>query len=82
MTALENFGTTIYYFSSKNLFHSLYINNIIIFQVGNDCMVDESVSIGEKVSIKKSIIGKHTTIGEKVKISNSVIMDHVTIMEG
>lgn len=51
-------------------------------QVGNDCMVDESVSIGEKVSIKKSVIGKHTTIGEKVKISNSVIMDHVTITEG
>lgn len=54
----------------------------IVLQVGNDCMVDESVSIGEKVSIKKSVIGKHTTIGEKVKISNSVIMDHVTIMEG
>ncbi|XP_058959487.2 translation initiation factor eIF2B subunit gamma-like [Pocillopora verrucosa] len=51
-------------------------------QVGNDCMVDESVSIGEKVSIKKSVIGKHTVIGERVKISNSVIMDHVTIMEG
>ena len=45
-------------------------------------MVDESVSVGEKVSIKKSVIGKHTTIGEKVKISNSVIMDHVTIKEG
>jgi len=36
----------------------------------------------KKVSIKKSVIGKHTTIGEKVKISNSVIMDHVTIKEG
>ena len=55
---------------------------VIVFQVGNDCMVDESVSVGEKVSIKKSVIGKHTTIGEKVKISNSVIMDHVTITEG
>ena len=53
-----------------------------IFQVGNDCMLDESVSVGEKVSIKKSVIGKHTTIGEKVKISNSVIMDHVTIRDG
>lgn len=53
-----------------------------IFQVGNDCMLDDSVSVGEKVSIKKSVIGKHTTIGEKVKISNSVIMDHVTIRDG
>lgn len=50
-------------------------------QVGNDCMLDESVSVGEKVSIKRSVIGKHTTIGEKVKISNSVIMDHVTIKD-
>ena len=53
-----------------------------IFQVGNDCMLDDSISVGEKVSIKKSVIGKHTTIGEKVKISNSVIMDHVTIRDG
>ena len=49
-------------------------------------MIDESVvvggAVGEKVSVKKSIIGKHTTIGEKVKISNSVIMDHATIKEG
>lgn len=44
-------------------------------------MLDESVSVGEKVSIKRSVIGKHTTIGEKVKISNSVIMDHVTIKD-
>lgn len=51
-------------------------------QVGIDCMLDESVSVGEKSSIKKSVIGKHTTIGERVKISNSVIMDHVTIKDG
>lgn len=44
-------------------------------------MLDESVSVGEKVSIKRSVIGKHTTVGEKVKISNSVIMDHVTIKD-
>ncbi|XP_048579656.1 translation initiation factor eIF-2B subunit gamma isoform X2 [Nematostella vectensis] len=51
-------------------------------QVGNDSMVDASVSIGDKVSVKRSVIGKHTTIGDKVKISNSVIMDHVTIKDG
>ena len=45
-------------------------------------MVDEGSNISEKVSIKKSIIGKHVTIGEKVKITNSVIMDHVTVKEG
>ena len=60
-----------------------WYNFKMLYQVGKlDCMVDESVSIGEKVSVKKSVIGKHTTIGEKVKITNSVIMDHVTIKEG
>lgn len=50
-------------------------------QVGTDCMLGECVTIGEKVSIKKSVIGKHCKIGDKVKITNSVIMGHVNIQE-
>ncbi|XP_054764253.2 translation initiation factor eIF2B subunit gamma-like [Lytechinus pictus] len=50
--------------------------------IGKDCMVGERSSIGDQVSIKRSIIGRHCTIGDKVKINNSVIMDHVTIKEG
>ena len=45
-------------------------------------MVGEGSQICEKVSIKKSIIGKHVTIGDRVKIANSVIMDHVTVKDG
>ncbi|CAG5133501.1 unnamed protein product [Candidula unifasciata] len=50
-------------------------------QVGADCMLGESVTIGEKVSVKKSVIGKHCKIADKVRITNSVIMDHVTIQD-
>uniref|UniRef100_A0A2C9LX14 Translation initiation factor eIF2B subunit gamma n=1 Tax=Biomphalaria glabrata TaxID=6526 RepID=A0A2C9LX14_BIOGL len=50
-------------------------------QVGADCMLGECVTIGEKVSIKKSVIGKHCKIGDKVKITNSVILGHVNIQE-
>ncbi|KAJ3010133.1 hypothetical protein HKX48_007571 [Thoreauomyces humboldtii] len=47
-------------------------------QVGSDSII-ESESIGERCSIKKSVIGRHCTIGKNVKITNSVIMDHVVI---
>lgn len=51
-------------------------------QIGNDCLVGQGATIGDKVSVKRSIIGKHCTIGDKVKITNSVILDHVTVGEG
>ncbi|KAK3091820.1 hypothetical protein FSP39_022900 [Pinctada imbricata] len=51
-------------------------------QVGADCLVAEGALIGERVSIKKSVVGKHCKIEDKVKITNSVIMDHVTVKEG
>ncbi|KAK3599909.1 hypothetical protein CHS0354_022494 [Potamilus streckersoni] len=50
-------------------------------QVGSECLVGEGVTIGDKVSIKRSVIGKHCTVGDKVKITNSVILDHVNIGE-
>lgn len=50
-------------------------------QVGSECLVAEGVTIGEKVSIKRSIIGKHCSIGDKCKIANSLIMDYVTVSE-
>lgn len=51
-------------------------------QIGNDCLVGQGATIGDKVSVKRSIIGKHCMIGDKVKITNSVILDHVTVGEG
>ncbi|XP_065827922.1 translation initiation factor eIF2B subunit gamma-like isoform X2 [Oscarella lobularis] len=51
-------------------------------QVGSDSLVGEGTSIGEKCSVKWSIIGKHCVLSDKVKVSNCVIMDYVTIKEG
>lgn len=51
-------------------------------QIGNDCIVGENPVIGEKVSIKRSVIGNNCQLKDKVKITNSVIMDNVTVEEG
>lgn len=50
-------------------------------QIGIDCLLGENVEIGEKVSVKKSVIGRNCKIDDKVKITNSVIMDNVTILD-
>ncbi|XP_067678308.1 translation initiation factor eIF2B subunit gamma-like [Haliotis asinina] len=51
-------------------------------QVGSDCLVSEGVIVGERSSIKRSVVGRHCTIGDKVKVTNCIIMDHVTVKEG
>jgi len=48
-------------------------------QIGADCVVGQGSKIGERCSVKKSIIGKHCHIGDNVKITNSILMDHVII---
>lgn len=53
-----------------------------LLQIGADCLVGDSSVIGEKVSIKRSVIGRHCSVGEKIKIVNSVILDHVNIGDG
>lgn len=50
-------------------------------QIGPDCIVAEGVTVGEKVSVKKSVIGRKCVIGDKCKIANSIIMDDVVIGE-
>ena len=45
-------------------------------------MVGERTEIGEKSSIKRSVIGKDCQIGAGVRISNCVIMDRVTLENG
>jgi len=44
-------------------------------------MVGEGSRIGERCSVKKSVIGKHCTIGKNVKINNAILMDHVTVQD-
>ncbi|CAN6483855.1 unnamed protein product [Victoria cruziana] len=50
--------------------------------VGNQCMLGEGSRLGDKCSVKRSVIGRHCRIGSGVKIVNSVVMDHVTIEDG
>ncbi|KAJ6844267.1 translation initiation factor eIF-2B subunit gamma isoform X2 [Iris pallida] len=50
--------------------------------VGPQCMLAEGSKLGDKCSVKRSVIGRHCRIGSNVKIVNSVVMNHVTIEDG
>jgi translation initiation factor eIF-2B subunit gamma len=50
--------------------------------VGPDCVVGHGTVIGEKASVKKSVIGQHCQIGDRVKINNSIVMDNVHLEDG
>ncbi|KAI3746448.1 hypothetical protein L6452_08882 [Arctium lappa] len=50
--------------------------------VGPQCMLGEGSQMGDKCSVKRSVIGRHCRIGSNVKVVNSVIMNHVTIGDG
>jgi NDP-sugar pyrophosphorylase family protein len=44
-----------------------------------DSMVGDGTQVGEKSSIKKSVVGAHCVIGKNVKMVGCVITDHVMI---
>lgn len=48
-------------------------------QVGNDSLAGEFTKLGDKTSVKRSIVGNNVVIGKNVKISNCIIMDKVVI---
>ncbi|KAL6223269.1 hypothetical protein ACLB2K_006657 [Fragaria x ananassa] len=50
--------------------------------VGPHCMLGEASIMGDKCSVKRSVIGRHCRIGSNVKVVNSVVMNHVTIADG
>ena len=50
--------------------------------MGAGCVFGESVSIGDKCSIKRSIIGDKCKIGNNVKIVNSVLMADTCVEDG
>ncbi|XP_026427436.1 translation initiation factor eIF-2B subunit gamma-like [Papaver somniferum] len=50
--------------------------------VGPQCMLGEGSQLGDKCSVKRSLIGRHCRIGSNVKVANSVVMNHVTIGDG
>ncbi|KAI3405998.2 GCD1 [Candida oxycetoniae] len=50
-----------------------------VAQVGNDALVGENTQLGEKTSVKRSVIGSGCTIGKKVRVTGCLIMDNVVI---
>eukprot|EP00892_Ulva_mutabilis_P010449 jgi/Ulvmu1/7777/UM004_0006.1 len=49
--------------------------------VGAGCLVAQATSIGDRTSIKRSVVGASCKIGANVKIWNSLIMDEVVISD-
>ncbi|OAY80535.1 Translation initiation factor eIF-2B subunit gamma [Ananas comosus] len=71
-----------YYFSAQN--NIIHPSAVLGSKttVGPQCMVAEGSQLGDKCSVKRSVIGRHCRISSNVKIVNSVVMDHVTIEDG
>lgn len=54
-----------------DLFYIFYVDCIYIiyfFQVGPQCMLGEGSQMGDKSSVKRSVIGRHCRIGSNVKV--------------
>lgn len=50
-------------------------------QISADSVVGEGAKIGEKSSIKKTIIGRHCVIGKGAKLSGCILWDFVVVDE-
>eukprot|EP00884_Botryococcus_braunii_P012713 jgi/Botrbrau1/21442/Bobra.0216s0050.1 len=65
----------------ENFVHdSVVLGNKATVSAG--CMVGQGSTIGDKSSIKRSVLGRSCKVGNNVKIINSVIMDNVVIENG
>lgn len=51
-------------------------------QISADSLVGASTRVGERTSVKKSIIGRHCVIGKNVKLVGCVVMDFVKVGDG
>jgi ADP-glucose pyrophosphorylase len=51
-------------------------------QVSADSLVSSTTRVGERTSIKKSLIGRHCVIGKNVRLSNVIVWDFVNIADG
>jgi translation initiation factor eIF-2B subunit gamma len=51
-------------------------------QIGGDVLIRDSSRVGERTTIKRSIVGAHCIIGKNVRVVNSVLMDHVQLADG
>ena len=55
---------------------------ICLLQVGADSLIGSDTQVGEKSSIKHSVIGSSCVIRERVTVTNCLLMNSVTVKEG
>ncbi|KAF9045694.1 nucleotide-diphospho-sugar transferase [Hymenopellis radicata] len=48
----------------------------------SQALVDPSTQIGERTTIKKSVVGRHCVIGKMAKITGCVLLDHCVVEDG
>ncbi|KAF8482840.1 UDP-3-O-glucosamine N-acyltransferase [Russula ochroleuca] len=51
-------------------------------QISSDSMVGSSTKIGERATIKRSVIGRHCVIGKMSRVVGCILLDHCVIGEG
>ena len=51
-------------------------------QIGGDVLIGDSSRVGERTTIRRSVVGAHCIIGKNVKVINSVLMNHVQLADG
>lgn len=56
--------------------------SICLLQVGADSLIGPDTQVGEKSSIKRSVIGSSCVIQDKVTLTNCLLMNSVIVEEG
>lgn len=47
--------------------------------IGNDSLLGENTNVGERSSVKRTVVGSNCTIGKKCKLTGCVLLDGVTV---
>ncbi|KZV63026.1 hypothetical protein PENSPDRAFT_657664 [Peniophora sp. CONT] len=50
-------------------------------QIASDSLVGESTQVGDRTSVKRSVIGRHCVLARGAKISGCVLLDHCVVGE-
>jgi translation initiation factor eIF-2B subunit gamma len=51
-------------------------------QISSDTIIGDSTQVSERVTIKKSVIGRHCVIGKMAKIVGCILFDHCVVEDG
>lgn len=56
--------------------------SVHFLQVGADSLIGPDTHVGEKSSIKRSVIGSSCVIRDRATVANCLLMNSVTVEEG